>query len=78
METTTKTTIARSRSIVNTTDGGYSGSLGTEKPILNFVIDPELLVRVDDYRYKNRFPTRATAIKWLLEWALKQNPKPKD
>ena len=27
-----------------------------------------------DFRYRNRFPTRAAAIKWLLDWALKQKP----
>jgi hypothetical protein len=47
----------------------------TEKPILNFVIDPALLKRVDDFRFKERFSTRSAAVKWLLEWALKQKPK---
>ena len=50
--------------------------MATDKPILNFVIDPELLQRVDDFRYKQRFPTRAAAVKWLLLWALKQKPQP--
>jgi hypothetical protein len=49
----------------------------SEKPLLNFVIDPELLKRIDDFRYKNRFPSRAAAIKWLLDWALGQKPTPK-
>lgn len=46
----------------------------TEKPILNFVIDPKLLKRVDAFRFKNRFATRAQAVKWLLSWALDQKP----
>jgi len=46
----------------------------SEKPYLNFVIDPELLKRLDDFRFLERFPTRAAAIKWLLDWALKQKP----
>ena len=46
-----------------------------DKPLLNFLIEPELLERVDDFRFKNRFQTRAAAIKWLLDWALKQKPK---
>ena len=46
------------------------------KPILNFVIDPALLKRIDDFRYKQRFPTRAEAVKWLLGYALSRNPKP--
>jgi hypothetical protein len=45
------------------------------KPILNFVIDPSLLKRVDDWRFKNRFVTRAEAVKWLIEWALEQKPQ---
>lgn len=50
--------------------------MGTEKPLLNFVIEPKLLERVDDFRFKHRFPTRAAAIKWLLDWALSQKPAP--
>jgi hypothetical protein len=48
--------------------------MSTDKPLLTFVIDPELLKRLDDWRYKNRFPTRAAAIKCLLEWALDEKP----
>ena len=44
-------------------------------PILNFVCPQDLIDRVDDFRYKNRFPTRAAAIKWLLDYALKQKHK---
>ena len=46
----------------------------SDKPYLNFVIEPDLLKRVDDFRYKQRFPTRAAAVKWLLDWALNQKP----
>jgi hypothetical protein len=48
----------------------------SDKPYLNFVIEPELLKRLDDFRFRHRFPTRAGAIKWLLDWALKQKPVP--
>lgn len=48
----------------------------SDKPLLNFVIEPELLAKVDDFRFKGRFVSRAAAIKWLLEWALSKNPKP--
>ena len=48
----------------------------SDKPYLNFVVDPELLKRVDDFRFKHRFATRAGAIKWLLDWALRQKPVP--
>jgi hypothetical protein len=45
-----------------------------EKPLLNFLIEPDLLKRVDDFRFKNRFESRAATIKWLLAWALDQKP----
>jgi hypothetical protein len=48
----------------------------SDKPYLNFVIEPELLKRLDDFRFRHRFATRAAAIKWLLDWALKQKPAP--
>jgi hypothetical protein len=41
-----------------------------------FVIEPELLKRVDNFRFKNRFQTRAATIKWLLAWSLDQKPVP--
>lgn len=44
--------------------------------LLNFVVSPELLERIDNFRFEWRFPTRAAAIKWLLDWALRQNPEP--
>jgi hypothetical protein len=48
--------------------------MSINKTLLNFIVDDSLLKRIEDFRYKNRFPTRAAAIKWLLDWALKQNP----
>jgi hypothetical protein len=36
-----------------------------------------LLKRIDDFRFKHRFESRAAAIKWLLDWALAQKPTPK-
>lgn len=46
----------------------------SENHLLNFVVGPDLLKRIDDFRYEQRFPTRAAAIKWLLDWALLQKP----
>jgi hypothetical protein len=37
-------------------------------------VEPTLIKRLDD-RFKRRFVSRAAAIKWLLNFALKQNPK---
>jgi hypothetical protein len=39
-------------------------------------VDEELLKPPDDFRFKNRFPTRAAAVKWLLEAALKAKLTP--
>ena len=50
--------------------------MSTDKPLLNFVIEPELLKRLDDYRFKHRFDSRAAAIKWLLDAALKAKLAP--
>jgi hypothetical protein len=51
--------------------------MSVNKTILNFIIERDLLERIEDFRFKNRFPTRAAAIKWLLAWAVKQKPSPK-
>ena len=51
--------------------------MATDKPVMNFVIKPELLKRVDDFRFKQRFASRAAAIKWLLEAALDAKLAPK-
>lgn len=45
-----------------------------DKQMLTFVVEVDLLTRIDDFRYDNRFPTRAGAIRWLLEWALRRAP----
>lgn len=46
--------------------------MASTKPLINFVIDEELLQRIDDYRFEKRFTSRAAAIKHLLELALEQ------
>jgi metal-responsive CopG/Arc/MetJ family transcriptional regulator len=42
---------------------------------LNMNIDPELLTRIDKYRFKRMFAARSEAIEFLLEYALKANPE---
>jgi len=49
--------------------------MATNKPFLSFVINEDLLRKIDDFRFENHFPSRAAAIKWLLDWALKQKPQ---
>ena len=54
---------------------GVNGVTPSKKPFLSFVIDPELLQRIDDFRFRHRFESRASAIKWLLERALDEQEK---
>ena len=49
----------------------------TEKPILTFAIDEELLERLNDFRFENRIETRSEAIRMLVENALKDYEKKK-
>jgi hypothetical protein len=42
---------------------------------LNMNIAPELLARIDKYRFKRMFATRTEAIEFLLDAALKANPE---
>ena len=50
----------------------------SKRPFLNFVADSALIERIDDWRFRHHFPARAEAIRWLLDWALKKNPDPKE
>lgn len=50
--------------------------MATDKPLLNFYVDPELLKRIDDFHHKHKFKNRATAIKWLLDAGLKAKLSP--
>jgi metal-responsive CopG/Arc/MetJ family transcriptional regulator len=38
-------------------------------------IPPDLLAKIDEYRWRNRLPSRAAAIRDLLEKALAAKPK---
>ena len=49
----------------------------TEKPILTFAVDEELLERISDFRFENRIETRSEAIRMLVEKALKDYEKKK-
>lgn len=51
--------------------------MSSEKPLLNFFIDKELLDRIDTFWHKFRFKTRAEAIRWLLKAALDAKLAPK-
>ena len=47
--------------------------LKTERLLL--MIEPSLAVRIDDYRYENRIPSRAAAVRELMLKSLPGNEK---
>jgi metal-responsive CopG/Arc/MetJ family transcriptional regulator len=49
----------------------------TKNPVVTMIFTEELLKRVDDYRYDNRIPTRAEAIRKIIEKGLKELEKSK-
>ncbi len=49
--------------------------LPSEKPFIALVVDENLLQRIDNYRFDNRFQSRAAAIKHLIELGLKQEQR---
>ena len=46
-------------------------------PLLHITMPPALLKRIEDFRFKHRFPSRAAAVKWLIDFALSQKPTPR-
>lgn len=44
--------------------------------LVNTLIDVDLLARIDDFRFSRRFKSRAAAMKYLIDFALQQNPEP--
>jgi metal-responsive CopG/Arc/MetJ family transcriptional regulator len=46
------------------------------KPVL-MRFEKDVLEKIDDFRFTHRFESRTEAIRWLLRFALSQNPKPK-
>ncbi len=38
----------------------------TDKPVINIIIDEELLKRIEEYRYSNHIPSRTEAIRNLI------------
>lgn len=47
------------------------------KPFLSFLIDEELLDRINVFWHKHKFGTRAEAIRWLIKAALEAKLAPK-
>lgn len=57
----------------------YSAEMAEKKQLqmVHLRLEQAMLDRLDDLRFKYRFESRTEAIRWLLDWALGQNPKPK-
>jgi len=48
------------------------------KQPVHVLLEEDLVEKLDDFRFTNRFETRAAALRWLLRWALERDPKPGD
>ena len=53
----------------------YGIIIPTDKPMLNFAVDEDLLKHIDDFRVVNRINTRSETIRPLLDEALKTYEK---
>jgi Arc/MetJ-type ribon-helix-helix transcriptional regulator len=49
--------------------------LEDKKRLINVHMPEELIERVDDFRFENRFDTRAETMRFLMEWALDNGAK---
>lgn len=47
----------------------------TEKPRYTVIVDDELLNRIDDFRFENRYPSRSAATLELIRLGLEQIKK---
>lgn len=47
-----------------------------KKPLVTLLMEPDRLTRVDDFRFSERFKSRAAAMKWLMDAALNAGLKP--
>jgi len=48
----------------------------SNKPKILFVMEDDLLKRIDDFRFDNRISSRSTAVRQLIEAGLKVSKKP--
>ena len=46
-----------------------------DKQVLTLIMPGELVKRIDNYRFDRHFNTRSEAIRFLLDYAVKQNPE---
>ncbi len=48
-----------------------------ERQYVNVLFDPEMLKRIDDFRFTNRLPSRTEAIRTLIKMGLDKKLAPK-
>ncbi len=46
--------------------------------LINSVMSEDLIKRVDDFRFGNRFNSRAEAMRFLMEWSLDKGAEKED
>jgi len=46
-----------------------------DKKFINIGLEVALVDAIEEFRFKQKFGTRADAIRWLLAYALKAKPK---
>lgn len=51
--------------------------VASTKPLITMVMEPELLKEIDEFRYVDRFPSRAAAMKELLITGLRTKAEEK-
>jgi metal-responsive CopG/Arc/MetJ family transcriptional regulator len=47
-----------------------------EKQYVNVLFEEQMLKKIDEFRWKHRISSRTEAIRWLIGFALEQEPKP--
>ncbi|MGA7239358.1 MAG: hypothetical protein WBY44_26990 [Bryobacteraceae bacterium] len=52
--------------------------MASDKPLINFFIDQELLDRIEGFWHKHKFSNRAEGIRWLISAALDAKLTPRD
>lgn len=50
--------------------------MAEERRYVNVLFDETVLQKLDDFRFRHRFPSRTEAIRWLVGWALNEKPVP--
>lgn len=53
-----------------------TSGMPSNKPLTTLIIEPDLIIEIEDFRFANRFQSRAAAMKWLMRAALKAGLTP--